>query len=53
MKNINVILKHIWQNLTEFKGDSEKYPIKIKDSKHFYQILIDQADKIIVRIEKV
>lgn len=31
MKNINVILKHIWQNLTEFKGDREKYPIKIKD----------------------
>lgn len=53
MKNINVILKHIWQNLTEFKGDSEKYPIKIKDWKHFYQILIDQADKIIARIEKV
>lgn len=42
MKKINVILKPIWQNLTEFKGDNEQYPIKIK---HFYQILSDQADK--------
>lgn len=38
MKNIDVILKHIWQILMEFKGDSEKYPVKIKALKYFCQI---------------
>lgn len=36
----------------EFKGDSKKYPVKIKTLKHFCQILIDQADKKITRIKK-
>ena len=36
----------------DFKGDSEKYPVKIKALKHFCQILIDQADKKITRIKK-
>lgn len=37
----------------EFKGDSEKYPVKIKALKNiFVRYMIDQADKKITRIEE-